>query len=60
MKLSDVMSAMHLTIYAELPLLVFVAVFIGVVLHLFRGARHFEAMSALPLDDRDSKDGREP
>ncbi|HEX7454386.1 MAG TPA: hypothetical protein VF294_18970 [Polyangiaceae bacterium] len=59
MKLSDVMSAMHMTIYAELPLLIFVGVFIGVALHLLQGPQHFEAMRSLPLDEEDSNEGRE-
>jgi len=58
MKLSDVMSAMHLTIYAELPLLLFVGVFIGVALHLLRGPQHFEAMRSLPLDEKDRDERR--
>ena len=60
MKLSDVMSAMHMTIYAELPLLIFVGVFIGVGLHLMQGEKHFEALRALPLDEKDSHERREP
>ena len=54
MKLSDVMSAMHMTIYAELPLLIFVGVFIGVGMHLLQGEKHFEALRVLPLDQKDS------
>jgi hypothetical protein len=54
MKLSDVMSNMHMTIYAELPLLIFVGIFIGVGLHLLQGDKHFEAMRTLPLDEKDS------
>jgi hypothetical protein len=49
MKLSDVVSSMHLTIYAEVPLLVFVGVFIGVCLHLLRSGASFTSMAALPL-----------
>jgi hypothetical protein len=53
MKLSDVMSNMHMTIYAELPLLIFVGIFIGVALHLLQGEKHFEAMRALPLTEKE-------
>jgi cbb3-type cytochrome oxidase subunit 3 len=49
MKLSDVMSSMHLTIYAEVPLLVFMGVFIGVCLHMLRSSAHFDAAAQLPL-----------
>jgi hypothetical protein len=59
MKLSDVMSAMHMTIYAELPLLIFVGVFIGVALHLLQGAKHFETMRSLPLEQKDSSERHE-
>ena len=59
MKLSDVMSAMHMTIYAELPLLIFVGVFIGVGMHLLQGEKHFEALRSLPLDEKDSSEGHE-
>ena len=50
MKLSDVMSAMHLTIFAEVPLLIFLGVFIGVVIHLLQGRESFEETRMLPLD----------
>jgi hypothetical protein len=59
MKLSDVMSAMHMTIYAELPLLIFVGIFIGVALHLLQGAKHFEAMRSLPFEQKDSSERHE-
>lgn len=56
MKLSDVMSNMHMTIYAEVPLLIFVGIFIGVALHLMQGAKHFEAMRELPLTEKDTNE----
>ncbi|MEP7051477.1 MAG: hypothetical protein ABJB12_14045 [Pseudomonadota bacterium] len=59
MKLSDVMSNMHMTIYAELPLLIFVGIFIGVGLHLLQGPKHFEAMRTLPLTEEESTEGHE-
>jgi hypothetical protein len=49
MKLSDVVSAMHLTIFAEVPLLIFMGIFIGVAVHLFGKRDHFSQLGALPL-----------
>jgi hypothetical protein len=49
MKLSDIVSAMHLPIFAEVPLLVFMGIFIGVAAHLFGKRDHFAQLSALPL-----------
>jgi hypothetical protein len=51
MKLSDVISGMHLTIYAELPLLMFLGVFIGVGVYLLSSPTNFTQVSALPLHD---------
>jgi hypothetical protein len=51
MKLSDVMSAMGLSVYAETALLIFVGVFVGVVLDLYFSGRRSEAMSLLPLEE---------
>ena len=51
MKLSDVVSGMHLTIYAELPLLIFLGVFIGVAVYLLGNPDNFTQASALPLRD---------
>lgn len=51
MKLSDIVSAMHLTIYAEVPLLVFMGIFLGVAVHLLGKRHHFSQISALPLRD---------
>lgn len=50
MKLSDVMSAMHVSVFAQVPLLVFFGIFIGVVLHLMQGKAAFEDARRLPLD----------
>jgi cbb3-type cytochrome oxidase subunit 3 len=50
MKLSDVMSAMHVSVFAQVPLLVFFGIFIGVVLHLMQGKGAFEDARRLPLD----------
>jgi hypothetical protein len=51
MKLSDIVSAMHLTIFAEVPLLVFMGIFVGVAVHLFGKRDHFSQIGALPLRD---------
>lgn len=50
MKLSDVMSAMHVSVFAQVPLLVFFGIFVGVVLHLMQGKSAFEHASRLPLE----------
>ena len=50
MKLSDVVSAMHVSIFATLPLLIFLGIFIGVVIHVMVEKEKFESMSRLPLD----------
>ncbi len=55
MKLSDVVSAMHVSIFATLPLLIFLGIFVGVVIHLTLEKDKFEAMSRLPLDPRQEK-----
>jgi len=58
MKLSDVVSAMHISIFAQVPLLIFFGIFIGVVLHLMQGRNAFEHARQLPLDDqRPERDG---
>jgi len=50
MKLSDVVSAMHISVFAQVPLLVFFGIFIGVVLHLMQGKNQFEHARRLPLE----------
>lgn len=50
MKLSDVVSAMHLSIFATLPLLIFFGIFIGVAIHLLQGERHFDRVRQLPIE----------
>jgi hypothetical protein len=49
MKLSDLVSSMHLPVFAEVPLLLFMGIFMGVVLHLVGRRDQFAAMEALPL-----------
>jgi len=51
MKLSDVMSATGLSAYAEVALVIFIGVFVGVTLDLFFSGRRNEALRLLPLDD---------
>ncbi len=58
MKLSDVVSAMNLPIFAEIPLLLFMGIFVGVALHLLRGPDHFSAARSLPLQDERLRAGR--
>lgn len=51
MKLSDVMSAAGLSVYAEVALVIFMGVFLGVACHLFLARRQYEGLRFLPLDD---------
>ncbi len=57
MKLSDVMSAMHLAGYAEVGLLLFFAAFAAVALDVMRRGKKLEAHAKLPLE---SDEGRSP
>lgn len=59
MKLSDVMSAMHVSVFAQVPLLVFFGVFIGVVLHLMQGKSAFEHVRRLPLEQQKTEGERD-
>ena len=52
MKLSDVMSAADgLSAYAEVALVIFLGVFLGVALDLMMHGRRHEALRLLPLSD---------
>ncbi len=51
MKLTDIVSSLHMPVFAEVPLLLFMGVFIGVVLHLVGRRDKFAEMGALPLRD---------
>jgi cbb3-type cytochrome oxidase subunit 3 len=51
MKLTDIMSAAGLSFYAEVALLIFLGVFVGIALDVFRSSRRHEAARFLPLDD---------
>ncbi|HEX3777911.1 MAG TPA: hypothetical protein VHV51_25760 [Polyangiaceae bacterium] len=55
MKLSDVMSAMHMSIYAEVPLLIFLGIFLGVGIYLFEGKERFHEASLLPLQRENAR-----
>jgi hypothetical protein len=49
MKLSDVMSEMQLSTYAEVGLLLFLAAFLAVVVDVVRRGREYDARGNLPL-----------
>jgi len=51
MKLSDVVSALKLPIFAELPLVVFFVVFVAVCVHVLRRGQSYDRAGALPLDE---------
>jgi len=53
MKLSDAVSAMHVSIYATLPLLIFFGIFVGVAIYLLQGEEHFKKVRELPIDRHD-------
>jgi cbb3-type cytochrome oxidase subunit 3 len=57
MKLSDVVSSLHLPLFAEVPLLVFFGVFLGVALHLLGKPEAFARAAALPLRDERRRQG---
>jgi cbb3-type cytochrome oxidase subunit 3 len=59
MKLSDIMSAAGLSIYAEVALMIFLGVFLAVALDVFRSSRRHEEASLLPLEDDSSPRVRE-
>lgn len=53
MKLSDIMASMHLSFYAEVALVLFLAAFAVIVFQVFRpkSAASWEAARQLPLED---------
>jgi hypothetical protein len=57
MKLSDVVSGMHLSVFAEVPLLIFMGVFIGVCLSMLRQKEQFEQAAELPLRRETARHG---
>lgn len=58
MKLSDVMSAANLAIYAEVALVIFFAVFLLIAWRVLRGRKEWQRARYLPLDDEPPR-GRE-
>jgi hypothetical protein len=54
MKLSDIMSAAGLSIYAEVALMLFLGVFLAVALDVFRSSRRHDEVRLLPLEDESS------
>jgi cbb3-type cytochrome oxidase subunit 3 len=61
MRLSELMSQMGLAVYAEIGLVIFFAVFIGVLIHVNRkkNASIYERARHLPLDDSEPTDPSE-
>lgn len=61
MKLSDVMSSMGLAVYAEVALVIFFAVFVGVLLHVYRRdlRPEYERARMMPLDDDTPQSARD-
>lgn len=53
MRLSDLMSAMQLSAYAEVGLVIFLVTFLAIVLHVMNRKRapQWEAARHMPLDD---------
>jgi cbb3-type cytochrome oxidase subunit 3 len=50
--ISDFVARTGLSIFAEVALVIFLAVFVGIALHLFTRKRgHYDAMARLPLHD---------
>ena len=56
MKLSDIMSAMDLAVYAEVGLVLFLAAFAAVAIDVLRRGRSLEAFSRLPLESERAAD----
>ncbi len=53
MKLSDIMGAANLSVYAEIAMILFIAAFVVIVIKTFAPGRQktFDAASRMPLDD---------
>jgi hypothetical protein len=58
MKLSDVMSAMDLAIFAEAGLVLFLAAFAAVAFDVIRRGRSLEALASMPLDPESADERR--
>lgn len=57
MKLSDVMSALKLAVYAEVGLVLFLIAFALVALDVVRRGKKLEKLAYLPLESRDREPG---
>ena len=57
MRLSDVMSAMQLSAYAEVALVLFLLAFVAIAVHVIRapGAEAWESARHLPLDPNEDE-----
>ncbi|MBI2406929.1 MAG: cbb3-type cytochrome c oxidase subunit 3 [Gemmatimonadetes bacterium] len=53
MRLSDIMGAANLSVYAELAMILFLAAFVVIMIAIFApGRKHtYDAASRMPLDD---------
>jgi hypothetical protein len=52
MKLTDIMSAAHLSTYAEIAMVIFMVVFVGAAIRIATTRKEFtDHMGHLPLDD---------
>jgi hypothetical protein len=60
MKLSDVVSAMHISVFAEVPLVIFMAIFAAVCLRILRGGDRFAQVAELPLRSERASHRSEP
>jgi hypothetical protein len=60
MSLTDVVSHLHLTIFAEVPLLVFFGIFVGLCLSLLRREGQLQERALLPLRDEPLHRAEEP
>lgn len=61
MSLTDVVSSLHLSIFAEVPLLVFFGIFVGLCLSMLRREAKFQPAALLPLrDERRAQGSTQP
>ncbi len=53
MRLSDIMGAADLSVYAEIAMLLFIAAFVAIVISIFAPSRKrmYDDASRMPLDD---------
>jgi uncharacterized membrane protein len=55
MKLSDIVSSLHLTIFAEVPLLIFMGIFLGVCISILARKQELQQLAELPLRNERSR-----